>query len=116
MPVMLPSAELLAQWAAEQLWDWRVRLLFTAICVLAIVAVLVTYAIWARNDELAASGRARIYINRIAVTLAVVAAGEQLFFKDMVSTAILLGTAAVLFIAALSLPAKSPADATGANE
>ena len=109
MPVMLPSAELLAQWAAEELWDWRVRALFAAVCAIAALATLVVYLAWGRNKESLSTGRPRRYLGRIAVVLLVVAGFEALFFKEPVSTALLLCTALIIGSIGLSLSAASPA-------
>lgn len=113
MPVMLPSAELLAQWAAEQLWDWRVRAIFAAVCALAALATLVIYLKWGRGKAGDNAGKARRYAGRVSVILFVIAAFEALFFKEPVSTLLLLGTAIVVGIVALSLPRSGEETADG---
>ena len=110
MQDMQPSAEQLALWAAEQVWDWRVRALFAAVCVAAVIATLIVYLVWERGNEEASSGRARTYTGRIAVTLAVIAAGEALFFKEPVSTILLLATAIAIGLVGLSLPHDGASD------
>ena len=109
MSVMLPSAELLAQWAAEELWDWRVRAIFGVVCVLAVLAVLAIYLIWGREKSgseapVEDNGRARRYMGRVAVVLFVVALAEIAFFKEVVSAILLLGTAVAVGLIALSMP------------
>ena len=107
MPVMLPSAELLSQWAAEELWDWRVRALSSAICALAAIAVLVIYLIWGREREVRTSdGKARRYMGRISATLLVIALAEGSFFKEPVSTLLLIATALAIGAIALGMPAQ----------
>ena len=109
---MLPSAELLAQWAAEELWDWRVRVLFAVVCILAVLAVLAIYLIWGRNRqdaEGAVIGRARKYTGRVCVALLVIAVAEASFFKEPVSTGLLLATAVVVGAIALSMPRQADA-------
>ena len=108
MPVMLPSAELLAQWAAEELWDWRVRAIFGAVCALAALAVLGIYLIWGREKpgskaSAQDASRARRYMGRVAVVLLVVALAEAAFFKEVVSAVLLLGTAAAIGLIALNM-------------
>lgn len=101
---MLPSAELLAQWAAEELWDWRVRAIFAAVCVMAALVALAIYFKWGRNDTGDSDGKARCYLGRVSVTLLVIAAFESLFFKEPVSTLLLLVTAAIVGAISLNLP------------
>ena len=109
MPVMLPSAELLAQWAAEELWDWRVRALFAALCVIAVLCALVAYLRWGRieSGSPANGNRARTYIGRICVSVFVIALAEASFFKEPVSTVLLLATGLAVGLVALSMPRSS---------
>lgn len=116
MSVMLPSAELLARWAAEELWDWRVRALFALVCAVAVLAVLVVYLAWglgpAEGEDDAGhlgkaprdTGRARRYMGRISVALLVLAVAEASYFKEPVSTALLLLTALLIGLIALGQP------------
>ena len=111
MPVMLPSAEQLALWASEQLWDWRVRVLFAAICAIAMVAALVIYLAWGRNENRAATGKPRRYLGRVSVTLLLIAGGEIIFFKEPVSAILLLGTALAIGLIAFGMPERTQDDA-----
>lgn len=104
MPVMLPSAELLSQWAAEELWDWRVRVLFASACAIAALAALAIYLIWGNGRTGKSDGKTRRYLGRISVTLLVIAIGEASFFKEPLSTALLIATALVIGVAALEMP------------
>ena len=104
MPVMLPSAELLSQWAAEELWDWRVRALFGVVCALAAIAVLIIYLVWGRKQTGLSDGKARRYMGRISITLFVVALAEASFFKEPVSTMLLIATALAIGAIALGMP------------
>ena len=104
MQVMIPSAELLAQWAAEELWDWRVRLLFATVCAFALIAVLAIYLFLGRDRETENSVRARRYTGRVSATMFVLAIGEAAFFKEPVSTALLAATAIAIGAIALSMP------------
>lgn len=104
MQVMIPSAELLAQWAAEELWDWRVRLLFATVCAFALIAALAIYLFFGRDREPGNAGRARRYMGRVSVTMFVTMIGEAAFFKEPVATALLAVTAIAIGAIALSMP------------
>lgn len=110
MPVMLPSAEQLSLWAAEELWDWRVRALFALVCIVAALAILAIYLVGNRGKSELSGSRARRYLGRIAVTLAVIAVAEISFFKEPVSLLLLLITAAVAGVAGLEFPPAPSAD------
>lgn len=99
-----PTPEMLAFWAAEQLWDWRVRMLFTAVCVIAALAALFVYLKWGRNRGADSSAKARRYLGRISVATFVITVAEMSFFKDSVASALLVATAAVIGIIGLRLP------------
>ena len=104
---MIPSAELLAQWAAEELWDWRVRVMFASLCAAAALFALFVYLAWGRSQNGQSDGRARRYTGRISVSLIVIAVAEASFFKEPVSTALLLATALALGAIALGMPPKA---------
>ena len=103
-----PTADMLALWAAEQLWDWRVRLLFAVVCVVAALAALFVYLKWGRNRDGGPSPKARKYFGRIAVTTIVILIGEASFFKDSLATALLAVTALVIGIIGLRFPQGGP--------
>ena len=103
-----PTADMLALWAAEQLWDWRVRMLFAAVCIIAALAALFVYLKWGRGRSGQPDGKARTYLGRIAVTTFVVAAAEMGFFRETVSTVLLVATAIVIGVAALRMPRGRP--------
>ncbi len=103
-----PTPDMLALWAAEQLWDWRVRMLFAAVCVVAALAALFVYLKWGRGRTGQPDGKARTYLGRISVTIFVVAAAEMGFFREPVSTMLLVATAIVIGVAALRMPRGRP--------
>ena len=109
MPVMLPSAEQLATWAAEELWDWRVRALFAVVCLVVMLVVLIIYLKWGRNrkDD---TGRMRRYLGRMSTSLLVVTIAEASFFKEPVSTVLLLVTSLAIGVIALGVPGDSADD------
>lgn len=107
MSVMIPSAETLAQWAAEELWDWRVRLLFAAICALAVIVVLVVYLVLGRTQSSRDDGRIRRYFGRVSITLLVIMVTEISFFKEPVSAALLTVTALAIGAIAFNMPQSS---------
>lgn len=104
MQVMIPSAELLAQWAAEELWDWRVRLLFATVCAFALIATLAIYIFFGRDRKPSDVGRARRYMGRVSVTMFVATICEASFFKEPVATVLLAVTATAIGAIALSMP------------
>ena len=99
-----PTPEMLAFWAAEQLWDWRVRMLFAIVCVIAALIALFVYLKWGRTRENASMSKARTYLGRISVTMFVITVVEQLFFKDGLASLLLLGTAIVIGVVGLRMP------------
>lgn len=111
MSVMIPSAELRALWAAEELWDWRVRMLFAAVCVIVALIALAIYLAWGRDNERGDPPRARRYMGRLCVTTLVVTVAESSFFGEPTATAFLAGTAVVVGLIGLSFPPAAPEDA-----
>ena len=105
MSTVTANSDLLAQWAAEELWDWRVRALFAAVCVLAALAAIAMYFICGRNrDNERRDGKARRFTSRISIALLVIAVAEASYFKEPVATVLLLVTGAAIGILALGLP------------
>ena len=103
------TADMLALWAAEELWDWRVRLLFGIVCIVFALATLGVYLLWARRDPEDQLGRPRRYMGRLSASLAVIATAEAGFFKEPVSTVLLFGCALAIALIGLSMPKGSPA-------
>lgn len=111
MVAMVPSAELLSRWAAEELWDWRVRALFAALCVVFMLLVLAAYLLWGRLpacDDLRHVGRARRYLTRLSVTSFAIAIGEASFFREPVAAVLLVATGIAVGIIALHMPGPAP--------
>ena len=79
-------------------WDFGVRIVF--LCVLIVVMLAGVVAV-VRHGR---SPRARRALIRVAATLGIIALGENLFFREPLTTAVLAGAAAVIGIASLFLP------------
>ena len=88
--------------SAEEIWDWRVRALFAAICVFVVIVTIILYA--AQNRRGTSGARTRRAFGRIAVTLFIVAVGGMGFFKDGPACVVLLATAAVIGAMGLRMP------------
>ena len=82
----------------RSIWDNEVRVLFVAI---AVVIVLVGVIVAVRSRP---SARSRRSLIRTACTLGVVAMAEQLFFREPLTTGILVAAALVVGLGALALP------------
>ncbi|HAM15766.1 MAG TPA: hypothetical protein DCP91_07905 [Eggerthellaceae bacterium] len=113
-----PTSEQLALWAAEELWDWHVRTLFALVCVVAVVSAIVVYVACGheRNRGADSSGRARRYLGRIAVALAVVGGAESMFFRDSATTLLIAATAAIIGFVGLRMPAGDGAQAVAPDD
>ena len=92
------EAEWLDANARASIWDNQVRGLFGIVAVVAIVLAIILVAVQGRTP------RARRSLVRIAVTLFVIAVAEQLFFKEPLTTGLLLAIVVVLAFAAACLP------------
>lgn len=79
-------------------WDFEVRVLFLA---LAVVVILIGVTAVARFGRSARSRRALV---RVAATLGITALGEQLFFREPLTTLLLAAIAAIVAMASLMLP------------
>ena len=101
---MTPTEEMLARWAAEELWDWRVRMLFGALCVASMLIVLGIYLVWGRSSAESGNGAARRYIGRTSFAMLIAGIVAVLFFKEPISAALAILTAFAIELVALSMP------------
>lgn len=103
-----------AQWVDAgtrgALWDNKVRILFLAF---AILVILVGVAFVFRHGR---SPRSRRSLVRTAATLAIIAVGEQLFFREPLTTAMVAALSAIVAIVSLALPQKEELEAWGPEE
>ena len=94
----------------EAAWDNNVRVLFGVLAgvIVAIGGVLAIW--WGRSP------RSRRALQRVAATLGIVALGEHLFFKEPITTFILVGLAAAVFLVALAMPAENQSEAEPSSD
>lgn len=88
----------------EAAWDNKVRVLFLSA---AIVVILIGAVAVFRRGRSPLSRRALV---RVAATLAIMAAGEQLFFREPLTTILLAALAVITAFVALALPLKEPSE------
>ena len=84
--------------ARASIWDNKVRVLFLPLIAIAALAAIVCVARFGRT------ARTRRWLVRIATTLGIIAVAEQAFFREPLTTALLLAGAAVIAILSLRLP------------
>ena len=92
------EADWLDQSARASIWDNKVRTVFAPLVAVAALIAIATALAFGR------SMRTRRWFVRIAATLCIVALAEQAFFREPVTTVILLAAAAVIAFLAVLLP------------
>ena len=92
------ESEWLDQSARASIWDNKVRVMFMPLVAIAALVAIVAAIAFGRSP------RTRRWFVRIAATLGVVALAEQAFFRESLTTCVLLAAAAVIALLAGCLP------------
>ena len=92
------ETEWLDQSARASIWDNKVRVVFMPLVAIAALSAIIVAFAFGRSP------RTRRWFVRIAATLGVIALAEQAFFREPLTTCVLLATAAVIALLAGGLP------------
>ena len=92
------ESEWLDQSARASIWDNKVRVMFMPLVAIAALVAIVVAIAFGRSP------RTRRWFVRVAATLGIIAVAEQAFFREPLTTCVLLIAAAVIALLAGCLP------------
>ena len=92
------ESEWLDQSARASIWDNKVRVMFMPLVAIAALVAIVVAIAFGRSP------RTRRWFVRVAATLGIIALAEQAFFREPLTTCVLLAATAVIALLAGGLP------------